>query len=126
MVYGAKFVNHANAAAGQSKAAKKISSTGIVVAISVGWRTLLSLMSGEHENGEHVWWCFRNPHSSLAAIRWAKYGRTNPLSLTSMSAALSNVERVEPKMVRDESMTDGCMQNNDRNKKPIFAFLECD
>jgi hypothetical protein len=36
MVYGARFVNHANGAAGQSKTAKKMSSTGIVIAISVG------------------------------------------------------------------------------------------
>ncbi len=34
-LYGAKFVNHANGAAGQSKAAKKIPSTGIAIAISV-------------------------------------------------------------------------------------------
>ncbi len=34
--YGAKFVNHANGAAGQSKAAKKFFSTGTVIAISVG------------------------------------------------------------------------------------------
>jgi hypothetical protein len=39
-----------------------------------------------------------------------------------MSAALSNVERVEPKMVRDESMTDDCMQNNDRNKNQFSRF----
>ncbi len=35
-VYGAKFVNHANGVTGPIKAVKKISSTGIVIAISVG------------------------------------------------------------------------------------------